>query len=177
MKSSQKLGKRSATGVRTPDLPRAPEGRNSIGIQDAFLENPNEILGNSRWIQDLTFGDLSWSIRLIWVDMKGFWLVQKKLVCCYYVCTNITHQNCPLSDLCQIPHKVPKFTLLLRRFSVYLILPLCLSLLGCWVLPILICKTSPSGQRIIYNWKFNWNSKFQSMGKRRLDAWTQTAHS
>ena len=52
-----------------------------------------------------------------------------KLSCLLLSCTIITYQISPLSNLCQIPDKVPKITLLLCRFSVYHLLPLCISLL------------------------------------------------
>ena len=67
-------------------IPGPPEGSRRLEFNRnsrCILENPNEILGISSWNQDLTYGDLSGSLRLIWVDMKGFWIVQKKLVCCY----------------------------------------------------------------------------------------------
>ena len=148
--SRNTLGKKVRHWGLNPWPPEGPRGlefnMNSIWI----LQSPTELLVNSTWIQDLTFGDFSCSIRLIWVAMQVLWIVQNEAIMLLLSLYYYHYQISPLSNLCQIPDKVPKFTLLLCRFSVYLILPLCLSLLGSWVLPFLICKTSPPGQRIIY---------------------------
>ena len=78
--SRNTLGKKVRHWGLNPWPPECPRGlefnMNSIWI----LQSPTELLVNSRWIQDLTFGDFSCCIRLIWVTMQVHWIVQNEAI-------------------------------------------------------------------------------------------------
>jgi hypothetical protein len=129
--SRNTLGKKVRHWGLNPWPPECPRGLEFNMNSKWILQSPTELLVNSRWIQDLTFGDFSCCIRLIWVAMKVHWIVQNEAIMfvtkLYYY--HLSNQS--IINLCQISTKVPKITYLLCRFSVYYHQALCL--LWLWV--------------------------------------------